>query len=71
MNAERNRPPFMSQKGPGVSLVKPEVNERHEKIRKDIATRLRRACSDMSEEDFAALVDKMLKVQLAAETRWH
>ena len=52
-----------------VSMLTPPVNDRHEAIRKDIAGRLRKICSAMSEVEFAALVDKMLKVQLAGEGR--
>jgi hypothetical protein len=42
---------------------------RHEAIRKDIAKRLRKACSHLSEEDFAALVQEIVKVQLKSEGR--
>ena len=40
---------------------------RHEDIRKDIAQRLRKACSHLNDEDFAALVQKIVKVQLKSE----
>jgi hypothetical protein len=40
---------------------------RHEDIRRDIAQRLRKACSHLSDEDFAALVHKIVKVQLKSE----
>lgn len=40
---------------------------RHEAIRKDIATRLRKACDHLSDDDFAALVHRIVKVQLMSE----
>ena len=36
-------------------------------IRADIARRLRKACSYLGNEEFAALVDKMVEVQLKSE----
>jgi hypothetical protein len=63
---------FVSKEKPGVARIGPmPLNERHEAIRKDIATRLRASCIDLSDEAFADLVDKMLKVQIANEARWH
>jgi hypothetical protein len=40
---------------------------RIEKIRADIAKRLRKACGHLSEEDFAILVEKLTRVQLGGE----
>ena len=37
---------------------------RFEKAQKDIATRLRRVCSDLPEEEFLSLVDKMARAQI-------
>ena len=42
---------------------------RIEKIRGDISKRLRKACSHLSEEEYATLVEKMMKVQLGGEER--
>jgi hypothetical protein len=50
-------------------LFEQENSIRHEDIRKDIATRLRKACSHLTEEDFAALVLRIVKVQLKSEGR--
>lgn len=44
-------------------------NVRHERIRKDIATRLRKACSHLPDDDFAALVETMVMHQLKSEGR--
>lgn len=46
-----------------------ERDLRAKRIREDIAKRLRRACSHLSDEEFAALVDKMTKTQLHFEGR--
>jgi hypothetical protein len=57
---------------PGFDLldaVRQADSHRCEAIRNDIATRLRRACSYMSDEEFAALVDKMVKTQFGGEGR--
>jgi hypothetical protein len=48
-----------------------ETNSRREAIRRDIAHRLRRSCSHLSEDAFAALVDEIMRVQLAGEARSH
>jgi hypothetical protein len=40
---------------------------RHDMIRADIARRLRKACSYLGDEEFAALVDKIVEVQLKSE----
>ncbi|MEP6857555.1 MAG: hypothetical protein ABI994_04145 [Gemmatimonadales bacterium] len=42
---------------------------RTEKIRTDLAARLKKACSYLSEEEFRVLLDKMTKVQLEGEGR--
>ena len=55
---------------PAVSFVGNHVNERHEAIRRDIWTRLRNICSTFSDEEFAALAERMLQVQLAGERRF-
>ena len=53
----------------GPSLRDEERVLRTKRIREDIAKRLRRACSYLSDEDFAALVDKMTNTQLHFEGR--
>jgi hypothetical protein len=50
-------------------VLEQEYHIRHEDIRKDIAQRLRNACSHLSDEEFAALVQKIVKVQLKSEGR--
>ena len=52
-----------------IDIVRREDNRRYEAIRIDIATRLRKACSYMSDEEFAALVDKMATTQFGGERR--
>ena len=42
---------------------------RTEKIRTDLAARLKKACSHLSEEEFKVLLDKMTRVQLEGEGR--
>jgi len=42
---------------------------RTEKIRTDLAKRLKNACSYLSEEEFRVLLDKMTSVQLGGEGR--
>ncbi len=49
--------------------VKQGDNPRYEMIRKDIALRLRKACSHLGDEEFAALVDRIVKIQLGGEGR--
>ena len=44
-------------------------NPRYDAIRKDVANRLRKACGHLSAEEFAALVDKIVEVQLKGEKR--
>lgn len=46
-----------------------EKELRTEKMRLDIATRLRNACSYMPEHEFEALVDKILQVHLGTARR--
>jgi hypothetical protein len=48
-------------------VVRQEESRRCEAIRHDINTRLRNACSYMGDEEFAALVDKMVKTQFGGE----
>jgi hypothetical protein len=50
-----------------LGLKEADTNARHEAIRVDVARRLRKACSHLSEEEFAALVAKIVGVQLKAE----
>ena len=54
---------------PSVLRIEAEHNPRHDELRKDIAKRLKRACSNLSEHEFSALVDKILKVQITGEKR--
>ena len=42
---------------------------RTEKVRSDLAARLKKACSYLSEDEFSVLLDKMTKVQLGGEGR--
>ena len=42
---------------------------RIEKIRSDLAARLKKACSYLDEEEFRVLLDKMTRVQLGGEGR--
>jgi hypothetical protein len=53
----------------GPTASESENNSRREAIRRDIAHRLRRSCSHLSEDAFAALVDKIMRVQIAGEAR--
>ena len=48
-------------------IVRQEDSRRCEAIRHDISTRLRHACSYMSDDEFAGLVDKMVKTQFGGE----
>jgi hypothetical protein len=42
---------------------------RKEKVRSDLAARLKKACSYLGEEEFRVLLDKMTSVQLGGEGR--
>jgi hypothetical protein len=46
-------------------------NQRHEEIRRDVAKRLKKSCASLSEEDFAVLVERIVKVQLGHEGKSH
>lgn len=46
--------------------IQPE-DSRRETIRADIARRLRKACSYLSDAEFAALVEKIVKTQIGGE----
>lgn len=46
-----------------------ERDIRAQTIRADISKRLRRACSYLSDDDFASLVEKMTREQLRGEGR--
>ena len=50
-----------------IEVVAAEDKLRLDKIRKDVATRLRKACEYLSDEDFTVLVEKIALVQLRAE----
>jgi len=50
-----------------LGLHEAERSARQEAIRADVARRLRKACSHLSDEAFAALVDKIVGVQLKGE----
>ena len=52
-----------------LDVVRQEDSRRCEAIRHDIATRLRSACSYMGDDEFAALVDKMVRTQFGGERR--
>ena len=53
----------------GSSFWDEQQKLRAKSIRDDISKRLRRVCSHLSDEDFAALVDQMTKNQLHFEGR--
>ena len=62
-----------TQRVPEVAVVnfgEPLSNPRHEIIRKDIAARLRKSCTHLSDVEFEGLVERMLKVQLNGERRF-
>lgn len=44
---------------------------RAEKIRNDIAKRLRHICANLTDEEFSALIEQMTNVQLRGERRAH
>ena len=44
-------------------------NNRLENLKRDIAIRLVNSCRDLTEEDFAALVEKIARVQMRGEGR--
>jgi hypothetical protein len=50
-------------------LFEQDKTIRTEKLRTDISGRLRKACSHLSDEDFATLVEKMVMVQIGGESR--
>lgn len=52
-----------------LDVIRHEDSRRCEAIRIDISSRLRHACSYMSDEEFAGLVAKMVKVQFGGERR--
>jgi hypothetical protein len=71
MTFQKNGSSFIPLNGRHVvSFDTTPVSERHEAIRRDISNRLRKMCSNLSDEEFAALVEKMLQVQLAGERRF-
>jgi hypothetical protein len=48
-------------------LKSESAENRHAAIRRDVARRLRKACSHLSDEAFDELVDKIVNVQLEGE----
>jgi hypothetical protein len=44
-------------------------DDRAEKIRRDIAKRLRPVCLNLTDDDFFALIEQMTQVQLRGERR--
>ena len=44
-----------------------ERKKRFEKVREDIARRLRRVCGDLPEHEFLSLVDKIARTQMGRE----
>jgi hypothetical protein len=46
-----------------------ETLQRFEMVRKDIATRLRKSCGHLSDDEFALLVERIARVQLRTESR--
>jgi hypothetical protein len=52
-----------------VAFFEQENRNRIERIRADIAGRLRKSCLNLSDEDFARLVEKMTRVQTGGEGR--
>ena len=49
----------------------PSPDVRAEKIRDEIANRLRHICANLTDEDFSALIEKMTNLQLRGERRAH
>ena len=59
-----------SPKSPRIPASFEQLDQlRTEKVRSDIAGRLKKACSHLSEEEFKVLLDKMTRVQLGGEGR--
>jgi len=52
-----------------LDLIGQQDSRRYEAIRSDIATRLRNACSYLNDEEFAVLVDKLVKIQFGGERK--
>jgi hypothetical protein len=51
------------------SAFEENKNNRLESLKRDIAIRLSKACRDLTEDDFAALVEKIARVQMRGEGR--
>jgi hypothetical protein len=64
-----NQPPRPTADVPTIPAPQPTARE--EMVRKDIALRLRNACSGLTEHDFAQLVERILQVQLTGERKGH
>ena len=62
---EKAKPPRLD----ALSHSEEDRKLRGEAIRVDIARRLRKACSHLSDEEFATLIERMVKVQLGSERR--
>jgi len=52
-----------------ANIYDAETNARQEMISADVVRRLRKACHYLSDEEFAALVDKIVNTQMSAERR--
>jgi hypothetical protein len=58
-----------SQRPKATSRFEEGDQLRKEKVRSDLAARLKKACSYLNEEEFSVLLDKMTRVQLGGEGR--
>ena len=56
---------------PSLPSDEPSPDVRAEKIRNDIAKRLRHICANLTDEEFSALIEQMTNVQLRGERRAH
>lgn len=50
-----------------LRVIDDEDKARLDKVRKDVAQRLKKACTHLADKDFDALVDKIAMVQLRGE----
>ena len=58
-----------SQSPKGRASLEEGDQLRKEKVRSDLAARLKKACSYLDEEEFRVLLDKMTRVQIEGEGR--
>ena len=59
-----------AERYPRIDSVDADLDEnRRSRVRDDIATRLKRACSHLNEDEFLRLVDAMTERQLTGERR--